>query len=126
MAVTPTISLSGSGPTTDTDLMAQAGQAITMASAMCDAYTRGQHVKADGITTRPGVDAVVPNGSSANARQPRRSAVLDRRRDVQSGIRGLHPRRAHRPGPLPTQGGLTVPGCHQGTPVTLQDRWRTR
>ncbi|HQV19579.1 hypothetical protein RND64_12330 [Gordonia sp. w5E2] len=60
MAVTPTDLVKWLGePTTDTDLMAQAGQAITMASAMCDAYTRGQHVKADGITTRPGVDAVV-------------------------------------------------------------------
>lgn len=59
MAVTATDLVKWLGqPTTDTDLMAQAGQAITMASAMCDAYTRGQHVKADG-STRPGVDAVV-------------------------------------------------------------------
>ena len=60
MAVTATDLVKWLGqPTTDTDLMAQAAQAITMATAMCDAYTRGQHLKADGLTTRPGVDAVV-------------------------------------------------------------------
>ena len=71
MAVTPTDLVKWLGePTTDTDLMAQAGQAITMASAMCDAYTRGQHVKADGITTRPGVDAVILMASARMLANP--------------------------------------------------------
>ena len=59
MAVAPTDLVKWLGqPVTDTELVSQAGQAITMASAMCDAYTRGQHLKANG-ETRPGVDAVV-------------------------------------------------------------------
>jgi len=45
-------------PTTDTDLMAQATQAVTLASAMIDAYCRGAHLTASNAN-RPGVDAVV-------------------------------------------------------------------
>ena len=59
MAVTPTDLVKWLGQaTTDTELMAQAGQAITLASAMVDAYTRGAHLYASG-QTRPGVDAVI-------------------------------------------------------------------
>lgn len=71
MAVTATDLVKWLGqPTTDTDLMAQAAQAITMASAMIDAYCRGAHLKADGITTRPGVDAVVLMASARMLANP--------------------------------------------------------
>lgn len=53
----------------DTALMAQALQAVTMASAMCDAYCRGAHLKADG-STRPGVDAVVLMASARMLANP--------------------------------------------------------
>ncbi|MCX6470376.1 MAG: hypothetical protein NTW76_13815 [Corynebacteriales bacterium] len=59
MAVTPTDLVKWLGqPTTDADLLAQAGQAVTMASAMVDAYCRGAHLTVEGAT-RPGIDAVV-------------------------------------------------------------------
>lgn len=45
-------------PTTDTELVAQAGQAVTMAEGLIDAYTRGAHRTAAG-QNRPGIDAVV-------------------------------------------------------------------
>ncbi|KXO99669.1 Uncharacterised protein (plasmid) [Tsukamurella tyrosinosolvens] len=45
-------------PTDDAALTAQAGQAITVAGGMIDAYTRGRHLTANG-ETRPGVAAVV-------------------------------------------------------------------
>lgn len=45
-------------PTDDAALLAQAGQAITLASGMIDAYTRGRHLTAAG-EPRPGIDAVV-------------------------------------------------------------------
>ena len=71
MAVTATDLVKWLGqPTTDTDLTAQAAQAITMASAMIDAYCRGAHLKADGITTRPGVDAVVLMASARMLANP--------------------------------------------------------
>lgn len=59
MAVTATdlVKWLGQSPS-DADLMAQAGQAITLAVAMVDAYTRGAHLYASG-QARPGVDAVV-------------------------------------------------------------------
>ena len=56
--------------TADATLMAQALQAVTMAEAMVDAYTRGQHLKADGITTRPGIDAVVLMASARMLANP--------------------------------------------------------
>jgi len=55
--------------TTDTALMAQATQAVTMASAMIDAYCRGAHLKASGAT-RPGVDAVVLMASARMLANP--------------------------------------------------------
>ena len=59
MAVTPTDLVKWLGQlTTDAELVAQAGQAITMAEAMVDAYCRGAHRLASG-QNRPGVDAVV-------------------------------------------------------------------
>lgn len=59
MAVTNTDLVKWLGAdTTDTALMAQATQAVTMALAMCDAYTRGAHLNSAG-QNRPGVDAVV-------------------------------------------------------------------
>ncbi|WP_290726820.1 hypothetical protein [Gordonia sp. UBA6683] len=59
MAVTPTdlVKWLGQSPN-DNELVAQAGQAITMAEAMVDAYCRGAHRYASG-QNRPGVDAVV-------------------------------------------------------------------
>ncbi|MDF3283364.1 hypothetical protein [Gordonia sp. N1V] len=71
MAVTPTDLVKWLGQdTTDTALMAQAGQAVTMASAMIDAYCRGAHLKADGHTTRPGIDAVVLMASARMLANP--------------------------------------------------------
>lgn len=59
MAVTNTDLVKWLGQsTTDTELMAQAAQAITLASSMVEAYTRGAHVTPAGAT-RPGVDAVI-------------------------------------------------------------------
>ncbi|MFF0707455.1 hypothetical protein [Gordonia sputi] len=70
MAVTATDLVKWLGqPTTDTDLTAQAAQAITMASAMIDAYCRGAHLKASGAT-RPGVDAVVLMASARMLANP--------------------------------------------------------
>lgn len=45
-------------PTDDAALTAQAGQAITFATGMIDAYTRGRHATVGGFL-RPGVEAVV-------------------------------------------------------------------
>ena len=70
MAVTPTDLVKWLGQlTTDTALMAQAGQAVTMASAMVEAYCRGAHLTAQG-TTRPGVDAVVLMASARMLANP--------------------------------------------------------
>ncbi|PWD42225.1 hypothetical protein ACN93_15135 [Gordonia paraffinivorans] len=70
MAVTNTdlVKWLGADPA-DTDLMAQAAQAVTMASAMTEAYCRGAHLKADG-TTRPGVDAVILMASARMLANP--------------------------------------------------------
>lgn len=71
MAVTNTDLVKWLGQdTTDTALMAQATQAITTASAMIDAYCRGAHLKADGVTTRPGVDAVILMASARMLANP--------------------------------------------------------
>ena len=70
MAVTPTDLVKWLGQlTTDTDLVAQAGQAITMAEAMVDAYCRGAHRYASGAT-RPGVDAVILMASARMLANP--------------------------------------------------------
>lgn len=71
MAVTNTDLVKWLGQdTADTTLMAQALQAVTMASAMTDAYCRGAHLKADGIATRPGVDAVILMASARMLANP--------------------------------------------------------
>lgn len=70
MAVTNTDLVKWLGQdTADTTLMAQALQAVTMASAMCDAYCRGAHLKASGAT-RPGVDAVILMASARMLANP--------------------------------------------------------
>lgn len=70
MAVTNTDLVKWLGAdTTDTTLMAQATQAVTMAEAMCDAYCRGAHRYASGAT-RPGVDAVVLMASARMLANP--------------------------------------------------------
>ena len=70
MAVTPTDLVKWLGQlTTDAELMAQAGQAITMAEAMVDAYCRGAHRYASGAT-RPGVDAVILMASARMLANP--------------------------------------------------------
>ncbi|WP_338892545.1 hypothetical protein [Rhodococcus sovatensis] len=59
MAVTNTELVKWLGqPTTDTDLMAQAAQAVTLATAMIDAYCRGAHIRKPSTATKPGIDAV--------------------------------------------------------------------
>ncbi|MBD0862730.1 hypothetical protein IA539_16175 [Gordonia sp. zg691] len=70
MAVTATDLVKWLGqPTTDTELMAQAAQAVTMALAMVDAYTRGTHLTVAG-DTRPGIDAVVLMASARMLANP--------------------------------------------------------
>ncbi len=70
MAVTPTDLVKWLGQlTTDTELVAQAGQAITMAEAVVDAYCRGAHRYASG-QNRTGVDAVVRIASARTLANP--------------------------------------------------------
>ena len=70
MAVTNTDLVKWLGQdTADAALMAQAAQAVTMASAMTDAYCRGAHLKASG-ETRPGVDAVILMASARMLANP--------------------------------------------------------
>ena len=70
MAVTNTDLVKWLGQdTADAALMAQAAQAVTMASAMTDAYCRGAYLKASG-ETRPGVDAVILMASARMLANP--------------------------------------------------------
>ncbi|MGY3555661.1 hypothetical protein [Williamsia sp. R60] len=57
-------------PTTDTELLAQAVQAITMATSMVAAYTRDRHLASVAGKFQPGINAVVLMASARMLANP--------------------------------------------------------
>lgn len=61
-------------PTSDATQLAQATKAVTIVAAAVGAYCRDRHLKADGTTTRPGIDEAVLMASARLLANPEQLA----------------------------------------------------